>query len=99
MYRPVSVDGVLLSHAHLDHSGYTSFLDPEIPVYCSAMTAFVSRAIQDTGQADFEAEVCYIHQREGACRWVAQVDQGAEAVTFRVPRWDTQSGSRLGVLE
>ncbi|HUW95173.1 MAG TPA: MBL fold metallo-hydrolase RNA specificity domain-containing protein [Anaerolineae bacterium] len=64
LYRRVSVDGVLLSHAHLDHSGNTFFLDPEIPVSCSAVTAFVSQAIQDTGQADFEAEVCYTNERE-----------------------------------
>ena len=66
LYRRLSVDGVLLSHAHLDHSGYISFLDPEIPIYCSAMTALVSKAMQDTGQADFEAEVCYANEREPA---------------------------------
>ena len=64
MNRPVSLDGVLLSHAHLDHSGNTFFLDPEIPVSCSAVTAFVSQAIQDTGQADFEAEVCHTNEGE-----------------------------------
>jgi ribonuclease J len=64
LYRRLSVDGVLLSHAHLDHSGYISFLEPEIPIYCSAMTALISKAMQDTGQADFETEVCYANERE-----------------------------------
>ena len=26
LYRELTIDGVLLSHAHLDHSGYISFL-------------------------------------------------------------------------
>jgi ribonuclease J len=64
LYRRTSLGGVLLSHAHLDHSGYISFLEPEIPIYCTAMTGFVSKAMQDTGQADFESEVCYANLRE-----------------------------------
>ena len=60
----MSLDGVLLSHAHLDHSGYISFLDPEIPIYSTLMTAFISKAMQDTGQPDFESEVCYANLRE-----------------------------------
>ena len=63
-YARTSLDGVLLSHAHLDHSGYISFLDPEIPIYSSLMTAFISKAMQDSGQADFESEVCYANLRE-----------------------------------
>ncbi|MBI2872131.1 MAG: exonuclease [Chloroflexi bacterium] len=55
--------GVLLSHAHLDHSGYISFLRPEVPVYASAMTALIAKATQDIGD-DFEKEVCYFRPRE-----------------------------------
>jgi ribonuclease J len=62
-YRRTSLNGVLLSHAHLDHSGYISFLDPQIPIYSTLMTAFISKAIQDSGQADFESEVCYANLR------------------------------------
>ncbi len=67
--RELKLDGVLLSHAHLDHSGYISFLRPEIPIYSSTMTAFVVKAIQDSGRSDFESEVCYAIPKEcdGVC--------------------------------
>ena len=60
MYRLLGpVDGVLLSHAHLDHSGYISFLKEDIPVYSTAMTAFIAKAMQDSGRVDFDQQVCY----------------------------------------
>jgi len=59
-----NISGVLLSHAHLDHCGYISFLKHNIPVYCSAATAFIAKAIQDTsGGNEFEKEVCYFSPR------------------------------------
>ena len=61
--RSQEVHGVLLSHAHLDHTGYLSFLRPEIPVYASSLTAFMAKAIQDGGQANFESEVVYVVPR------------------------------------
>ncbi len=65
LHRHLEVDGVLLSHAHLDHSGYISFLREDIPIYATAMTAFISKVVQDTGQpADIEREVCYFAWRE-----------------------------------
>ncbi|MEE8386518.1 MAG: MBL fold metallo-hydrolase, partial [Dehalococcoidia bacterium] len=63
-YREVDgVDGVLVSHAHVDHTGYISFLREETPVYASAMTAFIAKAMQDSSMADFEKEVCYLTPR------------------------------------
>jgi ribonuclease J len=75
------VDGVLVSHAHLDHSGYISFLRPEIPIYTTAMTSFIAKAIQDSGKGDFEKEVCYAipkEEKEGvfqSAHWKAEAAQ------------------------
>lgn len=63
-YRELSLDGVLISHAHVDHSGYVSFLRGDTPIYTTAMTAFIAKAMQDTGQSDFEKEVCYLNPRQ-----------------------------------
>lgn len=60
LYRELDkVDGVLLTHAHLDHSGHISFLKGDIPVYATATTAFITKAIQDSGKSDFDQQVCY----------------------------------------
>jgi ribonuclease J len=53
------VEGVLLSHAHLDHSGHIAFLREDIPVYATSVTAFVIKAMQDSGKTDFDQQVCY----------------------------------------
>ncbi len=58
-YRDCRLDAVLLSHAHIDHCGYISFLDPSIPILSTAMTAYLCKAIQDCGAYQFEGEMCY----------------------------------------
>lgn len=59
----ISLAGVILSHAHIDHSGYVSFLREDVPVYATALTAFIAKALQDSGGSDFEKEVCYANVR------------------------------------
>ncbi len=67
-YRAVDqVDGVLLTHAHLDHSAHISFLREDIPVYSTALTAFMTKAIQDSGKADFDQQVCYFGAYQEGC--------------------------------
>ncbi|MFC2051072.1 MBL fold metallo-hydrolase RNA specificity domain-containing protein [Chloroflexota bacterium] len=67
LYRELDrLDGVLLSHAHLDHSGHIAFLREDIPVYSTATTAFIAKAVQDSGKADFDQQVCYFdHKKPG----------------------------------
>ena len=64
-YRALDhVDGVLLSHAHVDHTGSVSFLRPDIPLYTTALTALISKAIQDSAPSDMERELVYAVPRE-----------------------------------
>jgi len=86
-YRELHIDGVLLSHAHLDHSGYISFLDRDIPVYTTAMTSVMAKAIQDSAKGDFEKEVCYAIPKEdkkGARAAIRYNKAAAQQRPFRV---------------
>ncbi len=68
LYRELDqIDGVLLSHAHLDHSGYISFLRDDIPIYATAVTAFIAKAVQDSGKSDFDQQVCYFSPTVRGC--------------------------------
>lgn len=58
-----AVDAVLITHAHLDHMGDIAFLDPDIPLVMSPMTAAVARAMQVTSTSGFTHEWCYLTKR------------------------------------
>jgi ribonuclease J len=61
------VDGLLLSHAHLDHSGHISFLKDDIPIYSTVATAYITKAMQDSGKSDFDQQVCYFNPVSVEC--------------------------------
>lgn len=48
------LDGVLLSHAHIDHCQYISILDHRIPVYMSPLTHRVLDVVQSIGMGGVE---------------------------------------------
>lgn len=47
-----SIDGVILSHAHVDHCAYIHYLRPEIPIYCSEASKLIMQCFQDTGGSE-----------------------------------------------
>src|SRR3989304_1732862 len=44
---PPEVDAVFISHGHLDHSAYLSFIKREIPVYCGETTQIILQALSE----------------------------------------------------
>lgn len=52
----LKVDAVFLSHAHADHASYLGLLDPDIPVYCSPITAAMIKATQDSSSPSLDGE-------------------------------------------
>ncbi len=51
------VNAILLSHGHLDHSAYLSFIKREIPVYCGETTQTILQALSDVRRTDLEFNV------------------------------------------
>ena len=45
-------DGVLLTHAHVDHAAYIHFLRPDIPIYCTEATKLIMQCFEDTGSSE-----------------------------------------------
>ncbi|MCW3996050.1 MAG: MBL fold metallo-hydrolase [Candidatus Bathyarchaeota archaeon] len=55
------VSAVFLSHGHLDHSAYLSFIKREIPVYCGETTQTILRTLSGIRRADLEFNVSDIN--------------------------------------
>lgn len=64
------VDGILLTHAHMDHTGDIGFLHPAIPLYCSKSTLTLVEAIDDvtnfTSEAVRSKRSCVAFTKKGA---------------------------------
>ncbi|MEM2995238.1 MAG: MBL fold metallo-hydrolase [Candidatus Bathyarchaeia archaeon] len=51
------INAVFISHAHLDHSAYISFINRKIPVYCGETTEIILQALSEMRRADLEFNV------------------------------------------
>lgn len=48
-----SVDGVLLSHAHMDHCAYIHHLREDIPIFMRKESEIILRVLEETGKSSF----------------------------------------------
>jgi ribonuclease J len=58
---PPEVDAVFLSHGHLDHSAYLSFIKREIPVYCGETTQTILQTLSSIRRSELEFNVADIN--------------------------------------
>jgi ribonuclease J len=72
-----SVDGVLVSHAHLDHNGSLGFLRRDIPVYTGLTTAVTAKAMEDTRGTGAENELCYLAPKQANDNGTLEAVRGA----------------------
>lgn len=57
---PPRADAVFISHGHLDHTAYLSFIKREIPVYCGETTRTILQSLSEVRRADLEFSVADI---------------------------------------
>lgn len=50
------IDGVILSHAHADHSSNVSLLHKDVNIYCGETSKIILKALQETGQGIFNSD-------------------------------------------
>jgi ribonuclease J len=50
-WRPPQLQGLFVSHAHMDHAGHLGLVDPEIPVYVGGGTKTLLETIQSSSPA------------------------------------------------
>ncbi len=55
------VDGVLISHSHVDHVAYVHHLREDIPIYLTNESHLILKALEETGAASFSE---YLHLKK-----------------------------------
>jgi ribonuclease J len=58
-----SLNAVILSHIHLDHSALISLLDERIPIVCSEITQAYAKALLEVGTRGLETEIYNFKRR------------------------------------
>jgi ribonuclease J len=86
------IDAVLLSHAHLDHSRYISFLHEKIPVYCGETCHLILQALQEASSRDIESELLDFKKRP-------ILDRKAPAIKREYRTFRTGQKLKIGGLE
>ncbi len=66
LYPSLKIDAILLSHAHMDHFGNISLLDPNIPIVASPTTIVLLKGILDSSRASLSNEVAYFFEKNPA---------------------------------
>ena len=51
-HEETEIDAVLLTHAHVDHCAYISYLRPDIPIYCTEESKQIMQSFDKTGSGD-----------------------------------------------
>ncbi|MFX1411413.1 MAG: MBL fold metallo-hydrolase RNA specificity domain-containing protein [Promethearchaeota archaeon] len=62
-FPSLKVDGILLSHAHMDHFGNISLLDHNIPIIASPISIVLLKSIIDSSKASLSNEVAYFFEK------------------------------------
>ena len=58
------VDGVFVSHGHFDHMQDVSFLNPDIPIYCSKETKILAKVITDVSVAKVDQQFYELRRKQ-----------------------------------
>lgn len=61
-YRGIEPVGILISHAHLDHAGYVSYINYDIPIFTSLISLLILKSLEDTTKNI--SDLFYVKRRE-----------------------------------
>ncbi|MGC8998310.1 MAG: MBL fold metallo-hydrolase [Candidatus Bathyarchaeia archaeon] len=82
--KPPDVDAVFISHGHMDHSAYLSFIKREIPVYCGETTRIILQAFGEIRKTDLEFNVDGILFKDFRTGKTVNVDSGLKVEPIHV---------------